>query len=154
MTGDPLSGSRIPVFVSGKVSGFTSHGSFVPMGAEGHFTLDFQMPGRGCYGVVARDARMDPPVRPGDMVIVCPDVELRPGIPAVAKIKGEPKVVLGNYHSVGTNLLRLVPSNERHDPVEVTFDEIQWIHPMVITVPGAEFRHGQRRNRKRPPADA
>ncbi len=135
-------GSVIPVFTSGTVTGSMVEGRFLPGGAEADFTLDFEMPGSGYYGVVVPDSRMDPPVKPGDVIIACPDISLALGAPAVAKIAGRPDIVIGSYHSTGTGTVRLVPANERYELVEVMRDELEWIHPTIITVPGRDFRKG------------
>ncbi len=142
-------GSVVPVFTSGTVTGSMVEGRFVPDRAEADFALDFEMPGSGYYGVVVPDARMDPPVKPGDVIIVCPEISLVIGAPAVAKIAGRRDVVIGSYHSTGTGIVRLIPSNERYELVEVMRDDLDWIHPTIITVPGRDFRKGTIRPRRR-----
>jgi len=150
MSPEVPAGSVVPVFTSGVVRGSVVEGGFVPERGEFDYCLDFRMPGAGYYGVVAVDGRMNPPVRPGDMVIACPEVALSPSTPVVAKLRSGAEVVMGTCHWVSKEVVRLVASNHNFAPVEVHVDELDWIHATVITVPEHELKRGWRR---RPPSD-
>jgi len=154
MTEKPSGRTILPVFLPGVVPGSTREGTFYPASAEAECVLDFEVPDKAAYGIVAADGRMDPPVKPGDVVVACPGVPIGTGCPVAVKLRGRDEVIFGSYHSVGSGFARFVPANEKFPLIEVACDEIEWMHTAVITIPKAEFRRTSSRRKKPPKADA
>jgi len=82
---------------------------------------------------IAPDARsMIPKINPGDIVVACPNYELRKGNVALAWLRDEGAVC--RYYYPAGNTIHLQPENSTYEPIIVSLENVSWIYPVVLVI--------------------